>query len=551
MKEIKGHKKVARFDNKIVEKNLLKFEQKLTINQQKVLYYLIIQEKNANSLQGITWNELQDLIGVSSGEKYELKRKKKFLQDVQKAQLGIVIDEKNMEFHTIFPSIGLRYNKFYYTINPEITSLFNQPSLDYYLNNYEMIQHFKHDYSIKLFELLNKELGANDKKVHDFRYDIKELRLYLNLQDNEYKEVKDLRRWIIEPSLKEINELTDINIGGKYNAKTKKVQLSSKKRSEDVIYFRGISRKITVNEYVQEQFDNAVITKEEGRTKINKETKVSNEVCADETSIEVIKDVYGEFKHVQLSKEQYEQAQSLFANAVELNNAITLLDEYFEQMPEMVNKFNNHYISLKRFSKKIIDAQNAKAKQKGSYNYNNQSKDVYVEPTYEKFEKDDESRLTLEEIRALLEDPFGSNEDYEKESTEEVIEIITATYPENEEDKQIQEVDLSNDKKNLSVKEDFIEPTYQNDEGIVITAQDEQEIVVDYKISGDLLLEKREQLYRVAEHLYYSYHAGKINAETATIELIKRERMYQHELTHEEKIELNKRAKEKWEAIPF
>lgn len=499
MKEIQEHKKVARFDNKIVEKNLLKFEQKLTINQQKVLYYLIIQEKNANSLQGITWNELQELIGVSSGEKYELKRKKKFLQDVQKAQLGIVIDEKNMEFHTIFPSIGLRYNKFYYTINPEITALFNQPSLNYYLNNYEMIQYFKHDYSIKLFELLNKELGANDKKVHDFKYNINELRSYLNLQEQEYKEVKDFRKRVLEPSLKEISELTDISIAGKYNAKTKKVQLSSKKRSEDVIYFRGISRKNTVQEYVQEQFDSAVITKEEGRTKINKETKVCNEVCTDETSNEIIKDVYGEFKHVQLSKEQYEQAQSLFANAVELNNAITLLDEYFEQMPEMVNKFNNHYISLKRFSKKIIDAQNAKAKQKGSYNYNNQSKDVYVEPTYEKFEEDDESRLTLEEIRALLEDPFGSNEDNENESIEE--------------EQQIEEKEIS-----------------------------------------DVLFHEKNKtnLFNSVVELYFWFFEGVISKEQAVTRLVEFEKKYDYTLSKEEKIKLYQDAKDSWNGkLPF
>lgn len=522
MKEIEGHKKVARFDNKIVEKNLLKFEQKLTINQQKVLYYLIIQEKNANSLQGITWNELQNLIGVSSGEKYELKRKKKFLQDVQKAQLGIVIDEKNMEFHTIFPSIGLRYNKFYYTINPEITSLFNQPSLNYYLNNYEMIQHFKHDYSIKIFELLNKELGANDKKVHDFKYDINELRSYLNLLEHEYKEVKDLRRWIIEPSLKEISELTDINIGGKYNAKTKKVQLSSKKRSEDVIYFRGISRKNTVQEYVQERFDNAMLSKEESKTKINKESKVTNIVRDIEESNEVSKDVYGEFKHVLLSNEQYEQSLSLFDDVEELNKAIQLLDDYLEQNPE--KHYANHFLSLSRFSKSIIEKQKAKEHNKSKYNYGGE-KPTYVEPTYEKYEDHEASsirfdNMTDEEKREILNNIYGSSTKDADNINADVLEIL-----EHESNK----VELMNEE----------------------SEQREKEIEFDYTIKGDPFLEKKEQLYRVSEHLYYSYHAGKIDAETATKELRKKELMYKYELTHEEKIELNQRAKEKWESIPF
>ncbi|MCD7815311.1 MAG: replication initiation protein [Bacteroides sp.] len=64
----------------------------------------------------------------------------------------------------------------------------------------------KSAYSIAFYELL--KCNAFKKKVS---FIIDELRKYLSIEEK-YKEFKDLRRYVIEPSIKEINTYTDLTI---------------------------------------------------------------------------------------------------------------------------------------------------------------------------------------------------------------------------------------------------------------------------------------------------------------------------------------------------
>jgi plasmid replication initiation protein len=72
----------------------------------------------------------------------------------------------------------------------------------YYLKN---ISKLKSQYSIRIYELL-KEYASIGKREES----IESLRMMLGLQ-NEYKEYRDLKRRILEPAYKEINQKTDIS----------------------------------------------------------------------------------------------------------------------------------------------------------------------------------------------------------------------------------------------------------------------------------------------------------------------------------------------------
>lgn len=79
----------------------------------------------------------------------------------------------------------------------------------------ETVMNFKSSYSIRLYELLKMEVWKTEttkKKQFEKTIDVKEYRNILGIPDKKYKLFSDLRKWVIEPTIAEVSDQTDLNI---------------------------------------------------------------------------------------------------------------------------------------------------------------------------------------------------------------------------------------------------------------------------------------------------------------------------------------------------
>lgn len=243
MEQLKDPKQIARYSNEVISKNKRRFTKPLTNTQHKVLSAIEINQKHKHSLLGMTWVELSEFVGIVDGDKYNQTKR----NNTWKELLEVSIQEEEM-FYPMFIEIGLDKNGlFKYEINPKIEKFFDQPEKNYYLKNLAYIKPLKLAYSIPLYELLNKELHGTKKTEHNFQYDFLELKKYLGLS-NKYKVFKDFKKKVLEPSLEEISNNTDINIKGFVNSRTKRLNRSSKQSGTNNVFIKRVSRKSTAKE---------------------------------------------------------------------------------------------------------------------------------------------------------------------------------------------------------------------------------------------------------------------------------------------------------------
>ena len=83
-----------------------------------------------------------------------------------------------------------------------------------YFTQYQIphIAKFKGQYTVRFYELLKRRQAQGNGNQFWIRYQIADLRLILDIPDNEYSLYADFRRKVIEPSLKEIQEHSDLDI---------------------------------------------------------------------------------------------------------------------------------------------------------------------------------------------------------------------------------------------------------------------------------------------------------------------------------------------------
>lgn len=87
------------------------------------------------------------------------------------------------------------------------------------------------EYAIRLYELFK-----SCETLHEVTFQINKIRELLNLSEGKFKEYADFRRFIIELSIKEINQYTDLTIEYQPNKKGRKVDslTFTIKRKEDL-----------------------------------------------------------------------------------------------------------------------------------------------------------------------------------------------------------------------------------------------------------------------------------------------------------------------------
>lgn len=104
--------------------------------------------------------------------------------------------------------ITLRFDE---SLKPYLLQL-NKRFTQYKLNT---VMSFKSSYSIRLYELLLKDVWIpkkENKTSFEKVFTIEEYRGFLGIEKEKYPIFADLRKWVIEPTVKEISDQTDLNI---------------------------------------------------------------------------------------------------------------------------------------------------------------------------------------------------------------------------------------------------------------------------------------------------------------------------------------------------
>ena len=95
--------------------------------------------------------------------------------------------------------------------NPEIEDYLHNLKNNFTTYYIEQISKFKRFYSVRFYELAIMNLNKSNNNKSSFKIDIKDLRDILDTNDK-YPRFVSFRKRVVEPSIKEINSLSDIKV---------------------------------------------------------------------------------------------------------------------------------------------------------------------------------------------------------------------------------------------------------------------------------------------------------------------------------------------------
>lgn len=202
---------VVKKDNRLIEAKY-----KLSIHEQRLLFILLgnitIEDEDFQSYE----------INISKiSEQFGMEKSKSLYFEMQEAAdtlltKRIKLIDTDEDSDTVTWLSRSKYKKGAGKINVEF-----HPALKPYLlqlkshfTQYQIsaVAQFKSSYSIRFYELL-KMFEYKGKGGQFYReFTLKDLRGYMQIEKNDYKLFADFRRYVIEPSVKEINAFSDIKI---------------------------------------------------------------------------------------------------------------------------------------------------------------------------------------------------------------------------------------------------------------------------------------------------------------------------------------------------
>jgi plasmid replication initiation protein len=198
-------------DYKVVKANDLiqKTRFNLTLQEQKIILFLISKIK-PEDLELKTHDfkilEFCQVCGIETDSGGNYKYIKNTIKSLSDKSFWIEIDQKEKLLRWIYTAeISKRSGLISIRLSDEIKAFLIQ--LQEKFTQYELIYtlSMKSQYSIRLYELLKSY-----EYRHGHIFSIEELKKKLNAET--YNRFQDLRRYSLEPALKEINELTDLTV---------------------------------------------------------------------------------------------------------------------------------------------------------------------------------------------------------------------------------------------------------------------------------------------------------------------------------------------------
>ncbi len=203
-------------ENQIIKKSndLITAKYRLTIIQQYVLHNVISQihmDDTDFKKYEVNVRSIADSHGIDTKNAFRYIKKSALELNKQPIIIGDEIEGIALNWFS-----SVRYNSNRGTLlvdfHPDLKPYLLQ--LQGYFTQYENknIQRFKCVHSLRFYEFLKQKQNLGRGKEFYVELTIAEIHSMFCFSDNEYKANKDLRVYVIEPALKEINEQTDLSI---------------------------------------------------------------------------------------------------------------------------------------------------------------------------------------------------------------------------------------------------------------------------------------------------------------------------------------------------
>lgn len=231
-------------ENLIVKSNkLIEARYELNLNEQKIILYAaskIDKTKENFNIISIDIKEFFNLLNTSTQRYTELREIVRTLRGKE-----VIISSLEGEIIAGWLS-SIEYKKDKGIIELE----FSQKLIPYLLQlkkkftryKLENILYLKNKYSIRLYELLKQYENIGERS-----FNIDKLKSTLMVGKDKYKRFYDLERYILKPTLEEINELTDINI---------RYEKIKKGRKIDKLLYKIECKEVLENQYIKHLKDN-------------------------------------------------------------------------------------------------------------------------------------------------------------------------------------------------------------------------------------------------------------------------------------------------------
>jgi len=203
---------VEMVDNKVTQSNrLIEASHTLSLNEKRLILCAasMIDSRKPYPHDGyftIRADSFAETFGMERDTAYEALNdaaNRLFERDIRRYSKGKIVEKMRWVFHVKYKeNEGCVVLGFSPTVIPHLTML-NKEFTSYQLKQIGALSSF---YAIRLYELMSQfhKLGQRECTLE-------QLRVMLDLRDK-YPSVKDLRRWVLEPALKELNAATDLNV---------------------------------------------------------------------------------------------------------------------------------------------------------------------------------------------------------------------------------------------------------------------------------------------------------------------------------------------------
>lgn len=235
-------------DSLVVKGNdLIQARYELSIIEQKIILYAVSRldrEKDKFNMISFNVREFLEAIGVSTERHTEIKE---VVRELRKKE--VIIDTEGFELITGWLS-SIEYKKKKGIVELEFSEKLIPYLLQlkgsftrYLLKN---VIYLKNRYSIRIYEMLKQY----EHMSHDYRiFDIDKLRSILMMDASQYTRMYDFERYVLKPSVEEINQYTDIKVSYekiKQGKQIKSIRFDVKYRSKE--YSRFLEREYDIDD---------------------------------------------------------------------------------------------------------------------------------------------------------------------------------------------------------------------------------------------------------------------------------------------------------------
>lgn len=199
-------------NNKVTQSNkLIEASHTLTLNEKRLILAAasMLDPRKPLPRDGyltIRADSFADVFGLDVRHAYEAlddAASRLFERDIRRYSKGKLVERMRWVFHVKYrEGEGCVELGFSPTVVPHLTML-NKEFTSYQLKQIGSLSSF---YAVRLYELMSQFLKLGQRECS-----LEQLRQMLDLGDK-YPNVKDMRRWVLDPALKELNASTDLAV---------------------------------------------------------------------------------------------------------------------------------------------------------------------------------------------------------------------------------------------------------------------------------------------------------------------------------------------------